>query len=113
MLLSVLAFGAFLRCRRARRRAGGLGLGRLRGFSTATRGGFAVAGGRGGGYRGRSVCGFAHNKYFVFVYWLQLDAVRNPFRKRHASPVLRAEKEGKALCCNRMQRRDKIAPGLR
>ena len=60
MLLPVLAFRAFLGCRRARRRVGGLGLGRLLGFATTTRGGFAVAGGWGGGYWNRSVCGFAH-----------------------------------------------------
>jgi hypothetical protein len=67
MLFPVLAFGAFLRCRRRRRGAGGLGLGRFRGIATATRSGFAVAGGRGGGHGGRSVCGFAHSNYFVIV----------------------------------------------
>jgi len=50
---------------------------------------------------------------FVFVYWLQWNAVSNPFRKRHASRILAGENEGKALRCNRMQRSEAIPPGLR
>ena len=73
LLFAVLAFGAFGGCRRRRRGAGGLGLGRLWGFATATRGGFAVAGGRGGGYWGRSICGFAH----IFRFCLLAAMVRS------------------------------------
>ena len=41
------------------------------------------------------------------------DAVRLDALRMVLAAVQRAEKEGKALCCNRMQRRVEFAPGLR